>query len=40
MTKPLLDAYAAETQTYQVMLIPVGLAFATINTQYPLQKRH
>lgn len=35
MTKPLLDAYANVAQTHQVMLIPVGLAFETINTQYP-----
>jgi hypothetical protein len=35
MTKALLAAYAKVAQTHQVMLVPVGLAFATINTQYP-----
>ncbi|MEN8771726.1 MAG: DUF4886 domain-containing protein [Glaciecola sp.] len=35
MTEPLLAAYAKVAQTHQVMLVPVGLAFATINTQYP-----
>jgi hypothetical protein len=35
MTKALLGAYAKVAQTHQVMLVPVGLAFATINAQYP-----